>query len=72
MLTKVKAVLMSSTDGDWEALYVDGKLVAENHRLDAGEVLDALFGDDYEYVEVSEEIAESGFSKTLKEQLRKK
>jgi hypothetical protein len=30
--------------GDWEALYVDGELVAENHSVDVGDVLDAIEG----------------------------
>lgn len=31
--------------GDWEALYVDGELVAENHQVDVSDVLDAVEGE---------------------------
>lgn len=36
------AVLASDPDGNWEGLYIDGKLVAEGHRLDLWTVLKAL------------------------------
>jgi hypothetical protein len=30
--------------GDWEALYVQGELVAQNHSVDASDVLNAVEG----------------------------
>lgn len=37
--------------GDWEALYVDGELVAENHQVDVSDVLDAIEGEVVEETE---------------------
>jgi hypothetical protein len=37
-----KIKILKSDDGDWVTLVVDGKIVAENHSLDVGQVLDAL------------------------------
>lgn len=40
---------------DWEVLYVDGKNVAEGHRIDVRDIMNALVGEDnyeikwYEY-----------------------
>jgi hypothetical protein len=31
--------------GDWEALYVDGERVAQNHSVDVGDVLNAIEGE---------------------------
>ena len=38
---------------DWEGLYVDGKILEQNHSLNIGFILGYLFGDDYtdEYLE---------------------
>lgn len=33
MAKKIKAVLVSSSSGDWEGLYVNGLLVTEDHKL---------------------------------------
>lgn len=38
----MKVTLVSSEDGDWEGIYVDGELKKEEHLLDAGHVLQAL------------------------------
>lgn len=38
----MKVVLVSSFDGDWEGIYVDGKLKAEGHSLRADEILTAV------------------------------
>jgi hypothetical protein len=40
--------------GDWEGLYFDGRLVTQNHSIDAGEVL-SLIGYDVTYVSASAE-----------------
>ena len=39
---KNKKVTFVSGDADWMGLYVDGKLVLENHSLNIEDVLDAL------------------------------
>lgn len=54
--------------GDWEALYMNGKLVAEGHSLDSRAVLDAIADavpNTFRYVYVSDEKAEEGFSENL-------
>lgn len=54
--------------GDWEALYMDGKLIAEGHSLRVMDVLDAVsnvFPNRVSYKEVSDERAEEGFSENL-------
>ena len=45
---------------DWEGLYVNDKLVMENHSLDVFKVLNAI-GVDYKYIEADNEwIGEQG------------
>lgn len=39
---EVGLTIVSSECGDWEALYIDGKLVDENHRLLINQVLSHL------------------------------
>lgn len=56
--------------GDWEALYVNGKLVAEGHSIRLEEVLYAIqniLPNEYEYTEISDERAEEGFPEDRKE-----
>jgi len=50
--------------GDWEALYVQGELVAQNHSVDVGDVLNAVEGEtvsearsEWKSVELVEEFA---------------
>jgi hypothetical protein len=43
-----------TNNGDWEALYKDGKKVYENHRISKDDILDAL-GIEVENVDVPEE-----------------
>jgi hypothetical protein len=38
----MKVALVHSTDGDWIGLYIDGKLVMEDHSLQESEVLEAV------------------------------
>ena len=38
----IRVLLVNSRDGDWEQLWVDGKLMYENHMLSAGQVLKSL------------------------------
>lgn len=37
-----KQIVIVSNGDDWEGLYIDGKLVTENHRLSPRDVLNAL------------------------------
>ncbi len=37
--TKPKVAIVSSTEGDWEGIYIDGVMKRENHRLSANLVL---------------------------------
>ena len=56
--------------GDWEALYVDGELVKENHRISARQVLECLskpFEFKPRYIEISDEVAEMGMPTLLSE-----
>ena len=39
---KKKITLVDCPGGDWEGLYVNGKLIMENHRLELDDVLDAI------------------------------
>lgn len=34
--------IISASDGDWEALYLDGKKVLEGHSLDPRQALEAV------------------------------
>mgnify|MGYP005821812861 CR=1 FL=1 len=38
----MKAVILKSKTGDWEALYVDGRCVAQDHRIRVGVLAQAL------------------------------
>lgn len=38
----MKITYVMNQDGDWEAIYVDGKLAAQGHSLEVWDVLDAL------------------------------
>ena len=49
--------------GDWQALYVDGKLAAEGHSISARSVLDAISNilpNKVERYEIRDEVAEMG------------
>jgi hypothetical protein len=50
-------VLVQSESGDWEGLYVNGRLKAENHNLSARDVLRALEAP-FKEVEMNDEWAE--------------
>lgn len=60
--------LVCPESGDWEALYMDGKLVADGHSLRVRDVLDAISSvlpNKFIYKEISDERAEKGFSSDL-------
>lgn len=41
---------ISDVSGDWEGIYVDGKLIAEGHSLDARQTMEAI-GVEFEHRE---------------------
>ena len=52
---------VTTESGDWTAMYMDGRLMAEGHTLDAHDVLDAIsdmFPNNVSYAEISDETAE--------------
>lgn len=63
---------LSPECGDWEAWYLNGKLIAEGHSVRVADILDALadvFPNTYKFIEISDEKAEMGFTKELKDML---
>lgn len=66
----VDIAIVSPECGDWEALYVNGRLIAENHRLRVEQVLSHLgqfLPISLVHIGVSDEIAETGLSQDLSE-----
>ena len=58
--------------GDWEAWYMDGKLIAEGHTVRVEDILDAIsnvFPNTYKSIGISDERAEEGFELELKNML---
>jgi hypothetical protein len=56
--------------GDWEALYINGKLVREGHRLSTWQVLECIEKSlvcEIESIEISNEVAEMGMPTLLSE-----
>jgi hypothetical protein len=65
-----KFIFVSPVDGDWTALYVNDKLIAEGHSIRAEDILDAIeniLPNYYTHVEISNERAEEGFPELLSE-----
>ena len=63
-------VMISPKSGDWESLYLNGKLIAEGHSLNARDIFDAIadvFPNTYRYKEISDERAEEGLPEYLDE-----
>ena len=66
----MKFTLVRPECADWEALYIDGKLVDEGHSLDAGRVLECIEKHlicEFEQIEISDEVAEMGMPTLLSE-----
>lgn len=67
---KTKFTLVGCESEDWEALYINGKLAAEGHSIRATDVIDCI-GDilpnEYNMIEVSDEVAEAGMPNDLSE-----
>lgn len=61
--------------GDWEAWYINGKLIAEGHRVRAEDLLDAIadvFPNTVKYIEISDRKAEMGFKENLEDMIKKR
>lgn len=60
--------IATAEEGDWQALYTNGKLAAEAHELRAIDVLDCIadiLPNKVSYLEVPQDIAEMGMPKYL-------
>jgi hypothetical protein len=58
--------------GDWEAWYLNGKLIVEGHSVSGWNMLDALadvFSNTIRTVEISDEVAEMGFTENLEDMI---
>lgn len=67
---KTKFTLVYPESGDWEALYINGKLVAEGHSLSVQDVLDCIdniLPNEYKYITISDETAELGMPQYISE-----
>jgi hypothetical protein len=66
----MKFTLVRPECGDWEALYIDGKLVKEDQRLSAFQILKLvkkIFGCEFKSVRVKDEVAEAGMPELFSE-----
>ena len=67
---KTKFTIVCPESGDWEALYINGKLAAEGHRLSVQDVLDCIdniLPNEYKYITISDETAELGMPQYINE-----
>ena len=65
-----KFTFVTAECGDWQALYIDGKLAAEGHSIRARDVLDAIANilpNKVERYEIADRIAEMGMPTNLRE-----
>lgn len=63
-------VKVSPECGDWEAWYLNGKLIDEGYKINVKDILDALadvLPNTYKFLEISDEIAEQGFPSELRD-----
>lgn len=67
---KTKFTIVHPESGDWEALYINGKLAAEGHRLSVRDVLDCIdniLPNEYKCMTISDETAELGMPQYVNE-----
>lgn len=57
--------VVTDESGDWEGIYVNGKLKVENHLLNIYEVLDAI-GIKYNHIEIDMEKVNNNLPANLK------
>ena len=65
---KTKFTLVRCESGDWEALYINDKLAVEGHNIRVRDVIDSINGilpNEYNEIEISDEIAETGMTNNL-------
>ena len=63
MLDVVNFIIATSEYGDWQGLYINGKLVAEGHEIRAIDVLDCIadiLPNKVKYTDIPQEVAEMG------------
>lgn len=63
---------ITPVSGDWEAWYLNGKLIAEGHTVNAWDLIDGIadvFPNEIQTIEISDEKAEIGFSENLSDML---
>lgn len=63
-----KFTFVTAECGDWQALYIDGKLAVEGHSVRARDVLDAIadiLPNKVEKYEIANEVAEMGMPTNL-------
>lgn len=61
--TKTDFTIATSEDGDWEALYINGRLEAEGHNIRAADVLDCIddiLPNKVTHLRIPQNIAEAG------------
>ena len=66
----VEVVIAAAVCGDWEALYINGKLIDENHRLRVEQVLSRLgqfLPITLVHTDIPDEVAEMGIPQNLSE-----
>ena len=67
---KTKFTIVHPESGDWEALYLNGKLATEGHSLSVQDVLDCIdniLPNEYKYITISDETAELGMPQYINE-----
>ena len=65
-----KFTFVTSESGDWQALYIDGKLAVDGHSVSARDVLDAIadiLPNKVERYEIADRVAEIGMPTDLNE-----
>lgn len=67
---KTKFAIVYPESGDWEALYINGKLATEGDSLSVQDVLDcidSILPNEYKYMIISDEAAELGMPQYINE-----
>lgn len=67
---KTEFTIVHPESGDWEALYINGKLAAEGHSISVGDVLDCInnvLPNEHKYMIIPDEVAEVGMPQYINE-----
>lgn len=62
----IKVTIVGCESGDWEALYINGKLIEESHKIRAYDVLNAL-SVEHDCIKIPDKVAEAGMPNDLSE-----